>query len=71
MKPENRIHVPLTVRIPEDMIPAKWSDFDFWTEYGKELGASGFAQIREKDPGYPDDESICESTAVGRGRGGG
>lgn len=32
---------------------------------------SGFAQIREKDPGYPDDESICESTAVGRGRGGG
>lgn len=28
------------IRLPEDMIPAKWSDFEFWTEYGKRLGAS-------------------------------
>ena len=42
-------------RIPEDMIPAKWSDFDFWTEYGKELGASCQALIRseKKIPDIP------------------
>ena len=28
------------IGIPEDMIPAKWPDFEFWTEYGKRLGAS-------------------------------
>lgn len=28
----------LKLRIPEDMIPAKWSDFGFWAEYGKKMG---------------------------------
>lgn len=36
------------VRIPEDMIPAKWSDFDFWTEYGKRLGAACQVLIRSE-----------------------
>lgn len=35
-----------SARIPEDMIPTKWSDFDFWTEYGKKLGVSCQALIR-------------------------
>ena len=25
------------MQIPEDMIPTKWSDFDFWAEYGEKL----------------------------------
>lgn len=25
------------IQIPEDMIPAKWSDFGFWVEYGKKM----------------------------------
>ena len=36
------------VRIPEDMIPAKWSDFDFWMEYGKRLGAACQVLLRSE-----------------------
>ena len=44
-----------SIRIPEDMIPAKWSDFEFWAEYGKRLGASCSALIRseKKIPDIP------------------
>lgn len=43
------------VRIPEDMIPTKWSDFNFWTEYGKKLGASCRMLVRsgKKIPDIP------------------
>ena len=45
----------LLVRIPEDMIPAKWSDFEFWSEYGKRLGTACQALIRseKKIPDLP------------------
>ena len=44
-----------SIRIPEDMIPAKWSNFEFWAEYGKRLGASCSALIRseKKIPDIP------------------
>ena len=43
------------IRIPEDMIPAKWSDFEFWSEYGKRLGTACQALIRseKKIPDLP------------------
>lgn len=43
------------VRIPEDMIPARWSDFGFWEEYGKKLAVSCQALIRsgKKIPDIP------------------
>ena len=43
------------VQIPEDMIPTKWSDFEFWTEYGKKLGASCRLLIwsEKKIPDFP------------------
>lgn len=36
------------VRIPEDMIPARWSDFSFWTEYGKNMGEACKLLIRSE-----------------------
>lgn len=43
------------IRIPEDMIPTKWSDFEFWMEYGKKLGASCRTLLRseKKIPDLP------------------
>lgn len=43
------------VQIPEDLIPTRWSDFNFWTEYGKKLGVSCRALIRseKKIPDIP------------------
>lgn len=35
-------------QIPEDMIPTRWSDFEFWTEYGKRLGESCRVLIRSE-----------------------
>lgn len=43
------------IRIPEDMIPTEWSDFEFWAEYGKKLGASCRTLLRseKKIPDLP------------------
>lgn len=51
------------VRIPEDMIPTKWSDFNFWTEYGKKLGAS-FRLLVRSEKRIPDIRMLKEFVNV-------
>lgn len=47
------------IQIPDDMIPAKWSDFSFWAEYGKKLGASCEILVRSEKK-IPDMQMLKE-----------